>query len=79
MIKGTKRFRDRILEYLSEDIKLLLFDWGVKMKFILLNSSFKTLKDVNSNTHELVNSILDVENKKLIQKIDTGKDKKEGE
>lgn len=69
MIKSTKSFRDRILQHLSEDIKFLIFDWMVKMKFILLNSSFKTLKDVNTNTHHLVNSILDLENKKLADKI----------
>jgi hypothetical protein len=73
-----KTFREKISGLLNEDVKILLSDWMIKLKFIILDSSFRALKDVNSSTHDFVNSVLDTENKKLAEKVGE-KDKIKGE
>lgn len=70
MIKD-KSFLKKIFNGLSNDTKLLIFDFVKRMKISVLESSFKVMTDMNKNTYDLVDKVIQEKSKKcLIEKED---------
>ena len=78
MIKYPKSIFQTLSDKLSDETKLLIFDFFRKTKLVVIQASFKAIKDINQNTYDLVDKVIEEKSKKCVVEIGEFKHGEEG-